>query len=262
MDYCRRRLIALIICIFCLITSQVHSNEFYNSLVDDLLNICTYGYKGINLETGEINFINYTGPEGYILVSNDTSFYIQSYKGFFKVLNDNNEVFYTRNGEFIKRGNDYYLAYEDYKLATEIIKNDQTDVVTTIIYHPKASSQIKRNGCLFLFTEVECFEEEIIPNRLEIPNVDAIQILLKMQLILKDDSERYSIKLEIINRMLDNLISDKMHEYYIRRSFTQFDLEKYQLSNNQISLDQLNFLYSTNWVRTFSKYIKMLYIDE
>lgn len=230
-------------------------------MVDDLLNACVYGYKGIDLETGNINFSNVTGPNGYILVANDTSFYIQSYKGFFKVLNDAKEEFYTRNGEFIKRGNDYYLAYSNYKLATEIFTDNQTKEIRTLIYHPTASSKIIRNGYLLRFSEVESFEEEIKPNMLELPNIDAIQILLKMKEILRENQDIYSTQLEIINRMLDNLISDKMHEYYLRRSFTQFDIEKYQLSNNQTTLDQLEFLYLTNWVRTFSKYIKLLYID-
>lgn len=116
-------------------------------------------------------------------------------------------------------------------------------------------------GYLFIFSEVECFEEEIIPNRLELPNIDSIKILLKMKSILSENSEQYQIQLDIINYMLTVLISDKMHEYHISRSYMQFDVEKYKLETNQISLDELRFIYSTNWVRTFREYIKLLYVD-
>ena len=107
---------------------------------------------------------------------------------------------------------------------------------------------------------MECREEEIISNRLELPNTDSIKILLKMKSILNESSGKYQTKLEIINRMLDVLIDDKMHEYYLSRNYLQFDLEKYKLSNNQTNLDELRFLYSTNWARTFKKYIELLYI--
>ena len=112
-----------------------------------------------------------------------------------------------------------------------------------------------------VYSFVDCYEEEIIPNRLELPNTDPIRILLKMKAVLKDFQGDYNVQLDIINCMLNTLIEDKMHEYYIQRSFSQFDLEKYQLSNNITSLDQLRFIYSTNWVRTFSDYIQMLYIE-
>ncbi len=251
----------IIFVFICIISFPVFSNDFYNSLVDDLKNACSYGYKGINLETGEIDFSNCTGDEGYIISHSETSFYIQSYKGFFRVQNDKNDFFYTRNGEFIKRGDDYYLAYANYKLSTRIkdCENNSSNK-RTLIFHPTEKSKIIRNGNLFVFSDVECREEEIISNRLELPNIDSIKILLKMKSILNESSEKYQTQLEIINRMLDVLIDDKMHEYYTSRNYLQFDLEKYKLSNNQTNLDELRFLYSTNWARTFKEYIELLYI--
>lgn len=252
----------IIFILIAFLSFPVFSNEFYNSLVDDLMNACQYGYKGTNLETGEINFSNYIGDAGYIISHSETSFYIQSYKGFFKVQNDKNEVYYTRNGEFVKRGEDYYLAYANYKLSTTIEDcDDDSGNKKTLIYHPTNNCKIIRNGYLFIFSEVECFEEEIIPNRLELPNIDSIKILLKMKSILSENSEQYQIQLDIINYMLTVLISDKMHEYHIARSYMQFDVEKYKLETNQISLDELRFIYSTNWGRTFREYIKLLYVD-
>ena len=86
-------------------------------------------------------------------------------------------------------------------------------------------------------------------------------ILLKMKSFLSGELTKYSTQLEIVDRMLDVLISDKMHEYYIRRSYCQFDLEKYRLVNEQTNLEQLQFIYCTNWARSFRKYIKKLYIN-
>lgn len=256
-----RRSYGIIFLLFFLFVFPVFSNEFYNSLVDDLKNACSYGYKGTNLETGEIDFSNYTGEEGYIISHNDSSFYIQSYKGFFKVQNDKNEFFYTRNGEFIKRGDDYYLAYANYKLSTKIEDcKEYPEYKRTLIFHPTEKSKITRNGYLFIFSDVESCEEEIVSNRLELPNIDSIKILLKMKSILIESPEQYQLQLEIINRMLDVLIDDKMHEYYIIRSCLQFDSEKKLLTEYKTNLDQIRFIYSTNWARTFKKYIDLLYI--
>lgn len=263
MGYNRERKRIVLICIIWLISSSVYaqSNGYYNSLVNDLLNACSYGYKGTDLDTGEIDFSNYSGDRGYIITSSDTNYYIQSSKGFFQVRNNDNEVFYTRNGEFVKRGDSYYLVYGNYKLNTQIIDypND-SGKRTTMIFHPSDSSSIIRKGALFIFSEVECYEEEIIPNRLELPNINPIRILLKMKSFLIESHKNYIEQLEIINRMLDVLIEDKMHEYYLQRNYSQFDLEKYQLNNQQTSLDQLRFVYSTNWARTFKEYIEMLYM--
>ena len=247
---------------FVFIGFNIYSNSFYNSLVEDLLNCCSYGYKGINLESGEIDFSNNVNTNSFIISNNNSSFYIPSMNGFFKVKTSDDKIFYTRNGDFIKRGEDYYLSFGDYKLATIIKDYDkESEAKKTLIYHPKDNSSIIRNGCLFFFSDVDCYEEEIIPNRLELPNTDPIRILLKMKAVLKDFQGDYNVQLDIINCMLNTLIEDKMHEYYIQRSFSQFDLEKYQLLNNTTSLDQLRFIYSTNWVRTFSDYIQMLYIE-
>lgn len=258
-----KRIKICFLCLFCFLIFPIHSdpNEFYNSLIDDLLYSCSYGYKGTNLETGEVDFTNYDGESGYIVTNLDSNFYIPSYKGFFKVINDNNEIYYTRNGDFIKRGNDYYLSSGNYKLETiveeceEFLSNKKT-----LIYHPTESSSIVRDGFLFRFSEVEAFEEQIIPNRLEVPNIDCIKILLKFKTFLNQSPEQFPTQIEIVNRMLDILIADKMHEYYIERSFLQFDVERYELENNLITLDQIRFIYSTNWARTFRDYIKMLYI--
>lgn len=257
---CRRNRGIISIFIF-ILSFPIFSNEFYNSLVDDLLNACSYGYKGINLETGEIDFSNYTGEEGYIISHSETSFYIQSFKGFFKVQNDKNEIFYTRNGEFVKRGDDYYLAYVNYKLSTKIEECEENPGnKKTLIFHPTEKSKIIKKGNFFIFSDVEYHEEEIISNRLELPNIDSIKILLKMKSILIESSKQYQVQLDIINRMLDVLIDDKMHEYYIMRNCLQFDYEKYKLSNNQTNLEELRFIYSTNWARTFKEYIELLYI--
>lgn len=263
MDYCRRK-IEVFICMLLFTASAVYatSKDLYNLLVDDLLNSCFYGYKGTNLETGEIEFGSYLNTESYIMTGSENNFYIQSEKGFFKVKSNRNEILYTRNGDFIKRGNDYYLSYGDYKLETEIKDcSNNPDNKVTLIFHPGKSSKVIRKGCFYYFSEVDSFEEEIICNRLELPNIDPIKILLRMKTILNQFSEDYSIQLEIIDRMLDVLVEDKMHEYYIRRSYSQFDLEKYELINNQITLDQLKFIYSTNWARSFRCYIEMLRIQ-
>ena len=256
MDNKRKIIICLYFVVLCF---SVNANDFYNSLVDDLLNACCYGYKGIDLTTGEIDFSNNV-KDGYVESSSDTSFYIQSYKGFFKVENKKGEILYTRNGEFVKRGNDYYLAHANYYLTTEIFEcDDNSGNKRTQIFHPTESSTITRKGYLFIISEVETREEVIIPNRLELPNIKPIMILLNMKQILKESPEENFMRIEIVNRMLYVLIEDKMHEYYIRRNYSQFDMEKYQLLNNMTNLDQLNFIYSTNWSRTFSEYIEMLY---
>ncbi|MCQ2588627.1 MAG: hypothetical protein MJ174_10965 [Treponema sp.] len=258
MDYCRRkaRIAFLVITIF--FQFCLNANSFYNSLVEDLLNAVSYGYKGINLETGNIDFCNLQGKEGYITVSSETSFYIPSNKGFFMVENSEGKIFYTRNGEFVKRGDDYFLVRNNYKLKTQII--DFENGKKTLIYHPTSSCKIIRDGFLFSFSEVESYEEEIITNRLEIPNIDPIEILLKMKSILNKNPKKYVEQMTLVDKMLDVLINDKMHSYYIERSYLQFDIEKYQLQNNTTTYDHLRFLYSTNWARTFSKYIKLLYI--
>lgn len=258
MDNCRRKgiIVLLLVCI----SFHVHAQEFYNSLVDDLLNACSYGYKGVDLDTGEINFANISNDSGYVYTLNENAFYIPSYKGFFMVENSNGEIFYTRNGDFFKKEGEYYLTTSNYKLVSKIEINTQNSEIKTQIYHPTTTSSIARDGCFFKFSEVEVYDEIIIPNKLELPNVDPINILIKIKLLLREDSNRHLEKIEIVNRMLDVLIDDAMHSYYIRRSFSQFDLEKYQLKNSLISSDQLSFIYSTNWVRTFRKYIKQLYI--
>lgn len=265
MDYCRRRAGIIALTFICFFTISVHakSKSFYNSLVEDLENACSYGYKGIDLETGKIDFTNYTGEEGYILTSCDSNFYIQSYMGFFKVKNNKGEIFYTRNGEFERRGNNYYLVSGNYKLETDIkdsAKNSLNKV--TLIFHPTDKCKIERQGFLFTFSDVVSFEEEIIPNRLELANIDSILILLKMKFFLSDEAKNYSSQIEIIDRMIDVLVSDKMHEYYFMRNILQFDLEKYQLKNEQTNFDQLRFIYFTNWARSFRKYIRMLYIED
>ena len=262
MGYCRRTRVIFSVFLFVL-TSFTYANQkdLYNLLVEDLLNACSFGYKGTCLETCEVNFSNYSGIDGYVTTAIESNFYIQSEKGFFKVTNNKNEVFFTRNGEFIKRGDEYFLAYGNYKLETKIEEcSNNSRNKKTLIFHPTESSEVKRNGYLFSFSDVESFEEEIIPNRLELPNIDPIRILLKMKLILNKSSEEYLIQLELVNRMLDVLVDDKMHQYYIQRNYSQFDLEKYQLVNGQVTLDYLNFIYSTNWARTFKHYIEMLFI--
>jgi flagellar hook protein FlgE len=264
MGYYRRRTVIIVFSLIYFFAAYVYanSNDFYNSLVEDLENSCSYGYKGINLETGKIDFTNYTGPDGYIVTASDTDFYIQSNMGFFKVKNNTGEVFYTRNGEFVKRGNEYYLVSGNYKLETAVEScSGDSNNKRTLIFHPTEDSKIVRHGFLFTFTEVKSVEEEIIPNRLELPNTDSIMILLKMKSFLSGELTKYSTQLEIVDRMLDVLISDKMHEYYIRRSYCQFDLEKYRLVNEQTNLEQLQFIYCTNWARTFRKYIKKLYLN-
>lgn len=251
------RIVVSCLCFF--LTSFSYANDFYNSLVDDLLNCSLFGYKGIDLTSGQIDLSNLPGEKGFITCSSDDSFYIPSEKGFFRVVNDDNEIFYTRSGDFIKRNGKYYLRYGNYKLTTEI--EYENGRYFTKIYHPKQFCQIARTGNMFSFSEVEEIEEEIIPNRLEIPNTDAIQILLTMKSLLCQTDGEYQVQLEIINRMLDVLISDKMHEYLIRQELIQIESEKYRLVNDLETVDELYFAYSTNWCRTFSDYIKMLYIE-
>ena len=242
------------------ISFRVYSNEFYNSLVEDLLNAYSYGYKGIDLDSGAINFNNIDDYSGYIYTNNENSFYIPSYKGFFMVENSDGEKFYTRNGDFVKRENDYYLSFGEYKLASKIVKNNIHTEVKTMIYHPTSESSIERDGCIFKFSETVASEEIIIPNKLELPNIDPINILIKMKALLSSDINVYQDKIEIIDRMLDVLIEDSMHSYFLQRNISQFDIEKYQLKNLLITTDQLHFIYSSSWARTFRKYIKQLYI--
>lgn len=58
--------VGIIFLLLTCISLCVYSNEFYNSLVDDLLNACSYGYKGIDLDSGDINFNNIADDSGYI----------------------------------------------------------------------------------------------------------------------------------------------------------------------------------------------------
>ncbi|MCR5218999.1 colicin E5-related ribonuclease [Treponema sp.] len=67
--------------------------------------------------------MDFSSGSGYIskiFSTRETSFYIPFEKGFFMVQNDK-ETLFTRNGEFVKRGDDYYLAYTNFKLATKVV---------------------------------------------------------------------------------------------------------------------------------------------
>ena len=83
MGYYRRARIVVSVLFFFLTTFlYANTKDLYNSLVEDLLNACSYGYKGTCLETGEVDFANYTGENGYIITTNESNFYIQSEKVF------------------------------------------------------------------------------------------------------------------------------------------------------------------------------------
>lgn len=249
----------ILLTIFMSFSCLLFGNEFYNSLVDDLLNSSSYGYKGMNLETRQINFSNSKGADGFIITKSETAFYIKSEKGFFMVENNNHEILYTRDGDFVKRGDEYYLARDNYLVKKKIENLD--GVKKTLIFHPSENSSVERIGRFFKFSDGELINEEIIPNRLEMPNTDPIKILIKMKEILRTKEKKYRIQLEIINQMLNVLISDKMHAYYIEQSYLNFDIEKYQIQNQLVWMDELQFKYSTSWSRTFSEYIKLLYIE-
>ena len=260
MFFCRRKILLMSLSVLIFNNLSFFANDFYNSLVDDLLNAGSYGYKGMNLETHEIDFSNKKGEEGYILSPNDTSFYIESEKGFFKVISSTGEYFYTRNGEFLKRGDDYYLAYANYKLATTISDCDNPGIKKTQIFYPTDRSTIKRYGYLFSFSEVVFKEEEIISGRLELPNIDSLKILFTMKKILNKSPEKYNVQLDIIDKMILILMYDKMHQIVNDRKILELGNVKKQMQDNPLSIYQIRFKYSTSWAQSFSEYIKMLYI--
>lgn len=214
------KIITILLFSTCLVDGIFAQNKVlaeYDTLLEDLKNINTFGYKG--MITDYQPAFQYPYFEGQrIRTMNEENFAIQG-KGFFKVYDKkNNRYLYTRCGMFIMSGNEYHTT-DGFILITKIVpinedlkEDDSTKISKYIgnLVFPTDETKFIRIGKYFLFTSEKVLQDQIILNKyLELSTVNVLRTLTRMIFILRSCKEkvdkRYFGDIETKLFILENL---------------------------------------------------------
>lgn len=170
----------------------------YDTLLEDLSNIKTFGYKGIiPNSTSELLFPYINGHN--IVDGSQESFAIQG-KGFFKVYDKtNNKYYFTRCGMFFNINGEYHIHDgTGFRLVSKInpvekkIAKEQDDYYkfntsTCDLYYPANENEFTRQGKYFIFSDVKELKNQTLLNGyLELSTVDVLKTITRMLFILKN----------------------------------------------------------------------------
>jgi flagellar hook protein FlgE len=192
----------ILICMNILIYSNDNLYNNYVNSLEDLKNIDTYGFKAKN----SIEDLNYLYNQGSLAITDRILDFSIKGKGFFKVINENeNVIYYTRDGSFSLNNEGYLVNDRGYVLYPKIqfnqkkidkmyMENSRTIIVpdgkNTVKYEfklflPDEKTQVIRNGKLFKFEKTVEFNEIYIINKtLEMSTTDIESVIIKMIFIL------------------------------------------------------------------------------
>ena len=229
-------------------TTKVGENDIediliiYNLCIEDLENYTSYGYK----KNDYSNTNSISMEQGKLIPTYNTSEVALVVDGFFKVYDQENDVFYlTRYGDFAIKDDIIVTIDTGYILMPEMTGPLDSNKID--IYEPENYADLIKIGSYFLPTgnviklvTYKLVHPYIISGALEMSNVNLIDTLLKMREILYQFKYNYSEsneinnmqqRIELINLMIPEIIEHEMFiTGYERIVDIQFKLEILKMS--------------------------------